>query len=93
MTMMMSETAWREAEDERTSAPWGGYPNAMAQEAAWYHAQGMPCPFDCARCQSIADDYDDYDETPATPAPVVRCGHCHGYHTVEGVRACSTIPR
>lgn len=48
--MPMSEEAWREMEDERTMPAYGGYGNAMAEEAAWYHAQGLPCPFDCGAC-------------------------------------------
>lgn len=81
MSLPMSEEAFAEMMDERTALPYGGYGNAMAQEAAWYHSQGLPCPFDCAACDPSYDDYDD--------APLVRCGHCQGYHTIDGVRECS----
>lgn len=90
MTALLSEAAWREAEDEHQSGPYGGYPNAMAQEAAWFHARNLLCPFDCGNCLSRADAEDTWGEVPVV---TVRCGHCQGYHTVEGVRACSTASR
>lgn len=53
-----SEEAWREMEDERLAPRFGGYPNAMAEEAAWYHARRLPCPFDCAACGLESDRLD-----------------------------------
>lgn len=80
--MFMTEAAWLEAEDERTALPYGGYGNAMAQEAAWYHSQGLACPFDCIACDpSYPEDGDDL--------PLVRCGHCGRRETVPEVRVCS----
>jgi len=51
----LSEEAYWEMMEERTALPFGGYGNAMAQEAAWYHNQGLACPFDCARCDTGVD--------------------------------------
>jgi len=67
----LSEEAYWEMMEERTALPYGGYGNAMAQEAAWYHGQGLSCPFDCAVCDSGFDPEEGMWETvPDTlPAP------------------------
>lgn len=83
MPLLMSEEAWREYEDERTAYR---YPNATAAEAAWQHAQGMRCSFDCAACDPyVPEEWEDAFEAPVA----VRCGHCGGRHTVDRVRACA----
>jgi len=53
----LTQEAYNELEDERNAPAYGGYGNAMAQEAAWQHAQGIACSFDCAACETRADDY------------------------------------
>lgn len=55
-TLFYSEAAYNEARDEELAGPYGGYGNAMAQEMADQHAQGLACSFDCSRC-----DMGDYE--------------------------------
>jgi hypothetical protein len=88
-----SEDAYREMQDALyfESMPYG----PAEQHRDWHTLNGPGgCPWDA--CYPEFGDDDDpglaLDNPTGDPNPIyVACGHCHGRHTVAGVRDCSTI--